>query len=66
MSDEFDWNDVVLQKQPLTAVFLNEDGAVVVRQQNWPEDDSFVLIQPPNAFRIALAILAAAGMTTLN
>ncbi len=62
-TDGFHWDDedVVLQEQPRTAVFLNEDGAVVVRQQNWPEDDSTVLIQPQNAIRFVLAFLAAAG-----
>jgi hypothetical protein len=57
----WDDEDVVLQEQPRTAVFLNEDAAVVVRQQNWPEDDSIVLIQPQNAIRFVLAVLAAAG-----
>ena len=62
-TDGFHWDDedVVLQEQPRTAVFLNEDQAVVVRQQNWPEDDSTVLIQPQNAIRFVLAVLAAAG-----
>jgi hypothetical protein len=61
--DEYhrDDEDVVLQEQPRTAVFLNAGGAVIVRQQNWPHDDQSVLIQPQNVIRIVLAVLAAAG-----
>jgi hypothetical protein len=63
MSDGFDWNDedTVLQEQPRTAVFLNAGDGVVIRQQNWPDDDSSVVIQPQNAIRFVLAVLAAAG-----
>jgi hypothetical protein len=63
MSDGFDWNDedTVLQEQPRTAVFLNAGDGVVIRQHNWPDDDSSVVIQPQNAIRFVLAVLAAAG-----
>jgi hypothetical protein len=62
-TDGYDWNDgdTVLQEQPRTAVFLNADGAVLIRQQSWPEEDDVVILQPQNAIRFVLAVLAAAG-----
>jgi hypothetical protein len=44
---DFDWDAadiVVLHKQPQTALYFNPNGALVIRQQNWPEDDVFVFI----------------------
>ena len=46
---DFDWNDtesVVLHEQPETACYFNPNGALVVRQRSWPDDDSCVLIAP--------------------
>ncbi|QIG91973.1 hypothetical protein [Bradyrhizobium sp. 6(2017)] len=62
MSD-FDWDsaDVVIPEQPRTAIFTNDDGQVVVRQHCWPDDDVVVVISPPHAITVALAILRAAG-----
>jgi hypothetical protein len=62
-TDGFQWDDedVVLQEQPRTAVFLNAGDGVVIRQNNWPDDDSSIIIQPQNAIRFVLAVLAAAG-----
>lgn len=62
MSD-FDWSsaDTVIPEQPRTAIYTNTDGHVVVRQYCWPDDDDLVIISPPNAIAVALAILKAAG-----
>jgi hypothetical protein len=62
----WDDEDTALQEQPRTAVFMNEDGAVVVRQQNGLEDDSTVIIQSQNAIRFVLAVLAAAGQDDIE
>jgi hypothetical protein len=46
-NSEFDWNDtesVVLHEQPRTAVYWNTDGQLIIRQYNWPDDDSVILI----------------------
>jgi hypothetical protein len=61
--DGYDWNDgdTVLHEQPRTAVCLNADGAILIKQQNWPEADDTVILQPQNAIRFVLAVLAAAG-----
>ncbi len=61
--DDFDWRDddaVVLQEQPATAVYVNTYGAVIVRQQNWPDEDVHVMVRPENAKTLADAILNAA------
>jgi len=65
----FDWcadNSIVAREQPATAVYRNQDDAVVVRQARCLGDaaDSFVVIQRNNAQAIADAILKAAGITT--
>jgi hypothetical protein len=43
----FDWEAddiIVLHEQPRTAIYWNPNGALVIRQQNWPDEDVFVLI----------------------
>lgn len=60
---DFDWNNdndaVVLPEQPATACYRNPRGEIVIRQQAaWDQDeDSFILILPQNARRLAQAIL---------
>jgi hypothetical protein len=63
---EFDWtgdDSIIAREQPAIAVYNNTAGAVVVRQERaWDEDsDTYILIQPENAEKIADAILRAAG-----
>src|SRR6516165_441096 len=46
---QFDWKDkeaVVFQQQSATAIYFNLDGDLVIRQRNWPDDDSYVVITP--------------------
>lgn len=69
MSNGFDWNDednqgdIVLKPQQAIAVFLNGDGAIVLRQEGMPYDDEddIVIIQAVNARAVAEAILARAA-----
>ncbi|MDH2406890.1 hypothetical protein QCM77_44745 [Bradyrhizobium sp. SSUT18] len=63
MSSDFEWDtaDTVIPAQPRTAIYTNTDGHVVVRQYCWLDDDDLVIISPPNAIAVALAILRAAG-----
>jgi hypothetical protein len=60
--DDFDWYEdpsVVLRSQPATAIYHNNKGHIVIRQErSWSEDsDPYVMISPENAvtFMEALA-----------
>lgn len=49
--DDFNWADddsIILRPQPETAAYFNKEGALVIRQRNWPEDDSFIFIAEAN------------------
>jgi hypothetical protein len=48
--DGYAWNDsdILIRMQPLTAVYLNVDGAVIIRQLHYPDDDSVVVITGRN------------------
>lgn len=51
MSDDFDWSgeDVVIEWQGAVAVYENESGGIVIRQQcEDGEGDQFVIIRPQN------------------
>lgn len=58
-SDDDD-GTVVLREQPATAIYWNENGAAVVRQERaWDEDsDTLIIIQPENVSAVARALLA--------
>jgi hypothetical protein len=46
-SEDFDWsntNSVVLEQQPRTAVYWNPVGQLVIRQYDWPDEDSCIVI----------------------
>jgi hypothetical protein len=51
-ADRFDWSadnpDIAIHEQPMTAVYENPYGAVVIRQEsrNSDEDDHFVFFRP--------------------
>jgi hypothetical protein len=62
MSENFDWNEtsIVIHEQPETAVYLNPSGQIVVRQRQWPDDDSFVYVSPEFAGILVRAIMDAA------
>jgi hypothetical protein len=46
--EEFSWDDnddqVVLRQQQATAVYRNSAGDLVIRQQNWPDDEDSMII----------------------
>ncbi|MCW2227236.1 hypothetical protein [Bradyrhizobium elkanii] len=64
MSD-FDWDgsDVVLEHQPKTAVYTNDRGQVVIRQEagSLDPEDVWVYFDAANALSLCKAILEAAG-----
>jgi hypothetical protein len=35
---------VILPEQPATACYFNPKGDLVIRQRNWPDGDSLILI----------------------
>ncbi|MDO8877209.1 MAG: hypothetical protein Q8M24_18565 [Pseudolabrys sp.] len=50
---EFDWStspNIVIREQPATALYLNPEGSLVIRQKaDWDrEEDTFVYIAPNN------------------
>src|ERR1041385_3606287 len=58
MSDRLDClddPDVCVRSQRAVAVYLNDFGELVIRPQNWPEDDSIIVILPENAEALANA-----------
>jgi hypothetical protein len=63
--EDFDWrrdaDDIAIEEQLRIAVYCNPRGHVVIRQQDWPEDDSMVVVAPQNALALARAVLKAAG-----
>jgi hypothetical protein len=69
MSEEnciFSWRGdqdaIVLPSQQAVAVYLNDAGAVVIRQEGMPYDDEdeIIVIQAANAEAVAKAIMACA------
>jgi hypothetical protein len=68
---DFSWTSdrdkdaIVLGMQQAIAVYLNGDGAVVVRQEGHPYDDEdeIIVIQPQNAGAVADAIMDAAELS---
>ncbi|MCA6102350.1 hypothetical protein [Bradyrhizobium australafricanum] len=70
MSGDFDWNgpDVVLEHQPRTAVFTNDRGQVVIRQEGSldPDEDVWVFFDPSNALSLCKAVLEAAGLDNIE
>lgn len=64
---EFDWSrddSVVVKPQNATAVYLNEDGDVVIRQERlWDEaEDQFVVVSVANVPAVVSALLRAANL----
>ncbi len=68
MSADFEWwgkdrESVAVPEQGAIAVYCNDQGSVIVRQQQYPDDDVFIVVQPQNAMALVRAILEAAGIT---
>ncbi len=64
---EFDWyisDDVIVPEQRAIAIYTNEDGAVVIRQEGLygPDEDQVIWFEPRCARTIADAILEAAEL----
>ena len=58
MSDDFDWSDegsVVVHRQDAIAIYTNPDNNLVIREQRWPDDDTFIVIDR----RFARAVIEA-------
>jgi hypothetical protein len=64
----FDWSSdpsVVALEQPATAIYY-KGGNLVIRQQNWPEDDSVVVITPQFLLEFISKIDDAAGIPSFG
>lgn len=60
MTTDLDWNDmakVVIQAQEETAVYINGNGAVVIRQSGGMEDDHVVIIVGRDNLRMLIRAL---------
>lgn len=53
-----DKRDMIVAHQAETYVYVGDTGYIVVKQKNYPDDDSVILIDPQNADVIADAIKA--------
>jgi hypothetical protein len=66
-SKEPDWNGgdprVIVRDQAATAVFLDNDGDVVIWQRDTHGEEGRVFLTPDNARLVAKAILDAVGTT---
>jgi hypothetical protein len=63
---EFDWyrdDCIVLREQPATAIYVNNTGSLVIRQEKtWDRDeDTFVYVRPEYAINFAKYLLKVAG-----
>ena len=61
---DFDWDndpDIIIKKRPAMAVFLNNAGLIVIRQERaWDDDtDVFIMVRPEDAKCLSEAILRA-------
>jgi hypothetical protein len=68
-ADDFDWNnpdDVTLAEQRAVAVYRNRGGDLVIRQQNWPDDDSFIVISKQCEAEFIDRLTDACGIPTLR
>jgi hypothetical protein len=54
--DGFDWasEDVVLEQQPKTAIYIDVRGCVVVRQERWYEDEDAIVIITRESLRTVI------------
>jgi hypothetical protein len=64
MSQDFDWGDgdVVIEAQSRIAVYTNAAGAVVIRAQDWPDDDHFIVVARNNVAKLVEALAEEAGL----
>lgn len=64
---EFDWyrtdDCIVLREQPATAIYVNNTGSLVIRQEKtWDRDeDTFIYVRPEYAINFAKYLLKVAG-----
>lgn len=58
--EDFDWGtkSVVVREVMAIAVYENTDGDIVVRQHDWPDEDSVVIIPKRDAKAVIDAIQA--------
>jgi hypothetical protein len=67
MTDGFDWNSddrcIVLRRRYATAIYINADGDITLRQEQWPEDDVYIVIPVEDGeyFGSMVAAVARAG-----
>jgi hypothetical protein len=63
MSRDFDWSDretVIVPEQTATALYINPNDDIVIRQKGDPYDDDgdhWFILAPNNALRLAYAII---------
>jgi hypothetical protein len=64
--DDFDWfkdDSIILEEQPVTAVYTNSRNAVVIRQRAaYPDEDMFVFIAPRNLMTLIDRLCEFAGI----
>jgi hypothetical protein len=64
------WSDndhvIVLREQPETACYFNDDGALVIRQRHWPDEDSVVVIGEESIFKFLDRLTEMCGIPSVG
>jgi hypothetical protein len=62
----FDWdkdkNSIALESQDRTAIYCNPSGHLVIRQERWPDDDSYIVICKNNIAEFLDRLTDACGI----
>jgi len=71
MDTDFDWTAAerdlpTIREQLLTAIYPNTDGDLVIRQRDWPEDDSSIIIARNNVEQLVRAICEMMGIDLIE
>jgi hypothetical protein len=64
MSQDFDWGDgecVVIEAQSRIAVYSNGNDDLVIRAQDWPDDDHFIVVARNNVAKLIEALVVELG-----
>jgi hypothetical protein len=63
--EEFSFHDnpdlIVIRSQSAVAAYRNPDGDVVIRQESWPDDDTWIIIKPENVPALIAALADLVG-----
>ncbi len=61
---EFNWSseDIAVPEQRAVATYLNPAGDLVIRQEGYPDEDCWIVVQREKVRSLVKAILETAGL----